>query len=232
MSRDEDRRAIERFIAGLPVDAEALTTALTAKAVDRAIVVEALLMGLSSPEPGVRRRVARRIVRMPDVDPSVEARLTVLAASDDDARSRTASAEALRAHGRPVPGEPPPHDPRERTRAPLLLHLRPSYTRSRSDAQRGITVLPISREEARDFVGRVHDEGEGQVRFELTGLPEPFEGHRPLLQARLEPDGETLTTIARAETPVTGGQVTIRAPLEGDLAELLARGVALVADAD
>ena len=230
MSRDEERRALERFVAGLPVDADALATAITTKAVDRAIVVEALLNGLAHPEPAVRRRAARRIASMRDLDERVAARLAVLVETDEDERSREAIAAALRKHRLEVPGEAAAKPP---ARAPLaLLRLKPSRTRS-SRAQPGIALVAAPRKDAPEFLARVHDEGEGRLRFELTDLPEPFEGTRPVLRARTEPGAGELTPIARASTPVTDGAVTIIARLErppADVDTWLDHGVDVVGD--
>ena len=64
MSSQDDIRAIDRFVAGLPVDHEELATALAARAIDRAIVVDAMLFALESDEDAVRLRAAKRSARM------------------------------------------------------------------------------------------------------------------------------------------------------------------------
>src|SRR3954463_13197420 len=97
-AKDDDDRAIDRFVAGAPVDADALAMAITAKATDRAVVVEALLKNLASDEAIVRVRAAERVARMPDVAPAVAARLRELAVNDAHPGAREACAAALRAH--------------------------------------------------------------------------------------------------------------------------------------
>lgn len=230
MSADDDRRAIERFVAGLPVEADALTTAITAKAVDRTVVIEALLKGLASSESVVRRRAAQRVARMPDVAPRVAARLTLLAGTDDDERSREASAAALRAHGVPVPGEAPTGEVAP-ARASLagVLRLKALVTRA---PYAPITLVARYREDAPDLLGQLKDEV-GNVRLELSGLPQAFAGTRPALRTRREAGSGPLVPIAWAEMPVsTGGDVTLSIPLEGasvdDLVDWLANGLDLV----
>jgi hypothetical protein len=106
VSTADDKRAIERFIAGLATDEQALADALWARAVDRAIVVDALLDALAGRERATRLTAARRVTGMASVAAAVAARLMLLAVEDDDPGVRDACADALRAHGLRVPGDP------------------------------------------------------------------------------------------------------------------------------
>src|SRR5690348_11454947 len=130
MSTDDDERAIDRFIAGAPVDADALASAITAKAFDRAVVIESLLQGLAAPEPVVRRRAAERIARMPDVDGRVEVELRRLAEQDDNERVRAACAAALAAHA-PDAAATAEAEPATGRRWSVLVLLKAATVRSR-----------------------------------------------------------------------------------------------------
>lgn len=230
MTSDEDRRAIDRFIAGAPVRSDALANAIAAKAVDRSIVVEALLEGLHDAEPVVRRRTALRIGRMPEADARLAARLTVLAGSDDDAACREASAAALRAHGLAVPGEAaqPARAPRRFARPSLLL--RAWAVRS---AAGGLEVAARYVEDAPNLDAHLLEASRGEARLELQGLPADFAGTRPVLRARVAPAPRPLTPVGRAAIPVSAdGRVTISIPLDDtsfdELADWLTGGVDLV----
>src|SRR3954452_8187325 len=99
MSTDDDRRELDRFVAGLHVDPDDLALALTSRAVDRAMANQVLLRNLADPDPIVRARMAERIVQMSDLDPPVAAELRLLVENDEDAEVRSACEEALRVHG-------------------------------------------------------------------------------------------------------------------------------------
>jgi hypothetical protein len=208
MSTDDDR-AIDRFVAGAPVDADELATAITAKAVDRAIVVEALLKNLASDEPVVRRRAAERVARLPDLPDQIAARLTEMAVNDGHARAREACAAALVAHGRPVPGAPRPAEPTSAAE-PRRWSLRVLITAARParGADFEATIGPRYEEDAPRLRGRLYDSPAG-ARLELTGLPQEFAGTRPEIRAQ-RARGQAFETIARADAPVTpGGTVTM-----------------------
>lgn len=230
MSVEDDRRALDRFVAGLPVDPDALAIAITAKAVDRTIVVDALLKGLADPTAAVRRRTALRIGRMPEADPRLAARLGVLADADDDPGTREASAASLRAHGLPVPGEGEDAAASSGAHAPWVL-LRASVARS---ATRRIEVAARYASDAPQLDGDLVEDP-GGARADLRGLPPEFAGTRPALRAARAPG--PLTAIGTAEAPVSpDGSVTIRIPLEDtsfdDLVDWVASGVDLVVPAD
>lgn len=243
----EDRKAIDRFVAGLPVDADALATAIAGKALDRAVVIEALAKGLADEAAVVRRRTALRIGRMPELAPRLAARLTVLAGSDDDVRAREAGAAALRAHGLPAPGESDPaRDRPEPTRGPVSrlaaqLLLRASVSRSGQRAPDGLALHGIElaaryRADAPQLDARLFEEADG-VRVDLSGLPGEFAGTCPELRAALTPAPDPLTPVGRCEQPVSAdGRVTIRVRLSGashdDLAGWLLRGIDLVVAED
>lgn len=209
MSSDEDdRRALERYVAGVPVDPEALARAVTARAVDRTIVVEALLRGLDRDEPLLRRRMATRIAEMPHLDERVAARLRVLAGLDDDPGVREAAAEALRRHGVAAPGEVVVTSSAPAERTPLLASLRLRALVVRS-AVAPVTLEARYREDAPDLSGRVVGDGHGGAIVELHALPDDLVGTRPLLRARRAPLPEPLAEIMRASDPVSAaGDVT------------------------
>lgn len=213
-------------MAGLPVDEDALAKAVTAKALDRTIVIEALLQGLDSPEPVVRRRAAERVTRMPYAAPQVAARLNYLAIEDADAGVRNASAEALRAHGHGIEAAA-----EDRPRLRVLL-LRLSVARSGE----GPTLRLRYPAEAPLFRASLDLTAPGEARLELSGLPADFTGTRPLLRAARQPGGP-LEPLARAEQPVSDhGEMTLRIPLEGtspaELEERLGNGVDLAVPAE
>ena len=233
MSSEEDRGAIDRFVAGAAVDANALAAAITANAVDRTVVVEALLKGLEDPEPLVRRRTALRIAGMPEIDNRLAARLAVTALSDDDDGCRHGAAAALRSHALPVPGERTQPATSFSGRRPLLL-LRAAALRS---AASGLELTARYREDAPDLATELVEAHGGDAQAELRGLPRSFAGTRPVLRARVAPPPEPLTPIGRAANPVSAdGAVTIRIPLDGasldKLVEWLMAGVDLVVPDD
>ena len=228
MSTEDDRAAIERFVAGAPVEADALAAAITAKAVDRTVVVEALLKGLGDPDPVIRLRTAFRIARMPEVDLRVTATLTLTAASDADAGCRDAASAALRRHELPVPGERA-EDAGTSARARPRLLLRAWAVRS---AAGGVDLAARYREHAPNLDAQLLEAPGGHARVELRGLPPAFAGTRPLLRARVVPAPEPLTPVGRAAHPVSAdGEVTIEIPLEGasldELADWLTAGADL-----
>lgn len=106
MARRAWWRALERLVAGAATDADELAAAVSAQAVDRAIVVTLLLDALGDSEAAVRRRAAMRVARMAEVAPRVAAGLEVMALTDADEDARAACRAALRAHRLQVPGEP------------------------------------------------------------------------------------------------------------------------------
>lgn len=114
MSSLDDDREVARFVAGLPTDESALTRAILARAVDRAIVVGMLLGGLDAADGATRLATARRIARMPRIAPLVAARLARGEHEDDDGAVRAACVAALRAHARATPLRrgltPPTHE--------------------------------------------------------------------------------------------------------------------------
>ena len=88
-------------------DADAPVEAITVQSIERAIVVDALLRVLASPEATARLRAAERVARMADAAPSVIAVLIRMASEDVDLRVRAAAEAALRVHLRPAPGDRP-----------------------------------------------------------------------------------------------------------------------------
>ena len=242
MSQDERRAALERYVAGLQVDDDTLAHAVAESAVERAVVVEAILKGLNAPDPGVRRRIARRTRRMRQLDPAVGARLAVLVDQDADLRVRSACAEALHAHGLPVPGEPQrpeaeraPRAARVPWRLPVLA-LRAYVVNSDDAPPLSFEPLFASAQAGDGLEGDLHDDGPAGVRVELRGLPSAYAGVQPVLRAVREAGGP-LVSLARAEAPVSdGGMATFRIPLSDgtpdDVRGWCLLGVDLVVPAD
>jgi hypothetical protein len=225
MSREDDRRATDRFVAGLPVEPDALTEAITARAVDRTVVIEALLSGLADGAAAVRRRTATRIGRMPDVDPEVAARLTVIAGTDGDADVQAEAVAALRTHGLPVPGDRAPTA--EQHRAPRrsfmsVLLLRASVARS---GDFPVEIQARYDPDAPEIEVTSVREAPAELRLDLTGLPPTLAGTEPVLRGRVVPAPAPLTALGTATGPVSDdGRVTIRVPLEvTSIAEVTSR---------
>lgn len=216
MTSNEDRRSLERFVAGLDVDEDALAAAVTARAVDRTIVVEALLAALASPLASVRRRAAQRVARMDDVAPRIAAELTLIAGADPDERVREAGVTALRAHDLLVPGGPAEPGTARSRGAPAArsigagllasLWMRPMTMRS---AQPVLLLLPRNRAGAPETRGRVTDDEDGSLLIVLSGLPEQFAGHRPTVRVQRDPQSDAYTAIGTAAEPVTEAGVAM-----------------------
>ena len=231
MTSGDDKRALERFIAGLEVEEDALAAAVTARAVDRTIVVEALLTALSGPEAAVRRRAALRVARMADVAPRIVAELTLIAAADPDERARAAGAAALRAHGLREPGaaaEPGPApsgrpsaapSPGRRVRAALWLQ---PLTFRAEEAR--VSLRPRVETDAPEMSGRLVSDDEGRVLMILARLPATFAGSHPTVRARRDPGSTAYSDIGTATAPVSAdGAVTILIdPEVGSLDEAIA----------
>jgi hypothetical protein len=213
MSEDH-RRALQRFVAGLDVDADALAAAITARALEETVVDEALLQNLGSDEAVVQRRAARRIARMDAVGPRVAARLAVIAGTQPDETTRAAAAEALRAHGLPVPGETEPTATPGRRRT-VLTALRLELRGVRAGKPE-VAIGPLLTSHAPYLGGRLRSVA-GAARVELAGLPAAFTGTYPALVV----DGEE---IARAAAPVSAdGAVVIDIELAAGSFEELER---------
>jgi hypothetical protein len=207
MSTDDDK-AIDRFVAGAPVGADELATAITAKAVDRAIVVEALLKNLASDEPVVRTRAAERVGRLPDLPGQIAGRLGEMAVNDEHPGVREACAAALTAHGEPVPGDERAAAARPAEPRGWSLRVLITATRAARGAERKARIGPRYPEHAPHLQGLLQESPTG-ARLELTGLPPEFAGTRPEVRAQ-RARGEPFETLARAEGPVsTDGAVTL-----------------------
>lgn len=190
MSSQDDRHALQRFVAGLDVEPDVLATAVAAEAIDQVVVEEALLRALTADEASARVRAARRLARIPEVSQRVLAQLRLIATADEDPRAREQAAAALTAHEAPHAAAP---DARRRTGLAILrlelLGVRggQAYTyapRVRADLETG-AILSIA---------------DGVPRLELSGLPERCRGRWPMLlvegdelgvaEAAVSPDGE------------------------------------------
>ncbi len=142
MDSTDGDRAIDRFVAGLPVDGDELSLAVSARAVDAKIVVDALLCGLENDSPVARLHAAKRVARMIELAPRLEVRLRQLAATDGDRRVRARASAVLRAHARPVPGEEGDvTQASARLRSLPSLWLRPAITRGSNTVLGSFLVL-------------------------------------------------------------------------------------------
>ena len=240
MTADDETRALERYVAGLDVDEQALAAAVTGRAVDRTIVVEALLTALASPHTGVRRRAAQRVARMADIAPRVAAELTVIAATDPDEGARDACVAALQAHTLPVPGATQPAGAARSGREPAApslgerllasLVLRPMIMRS---AQAAVHLVAHDRADLAGMYGTLKEDDDGTLIVELRGLPPEFAGTRPTVRVRRDANAAAFTAIATAAEPVSAdGQVTVRigpdAGPVGDVRRCFDRAIELV----
>jgi hypothetical protein len=217
MTSDDDKRALDRFVAGLDVGEDALASAVTARAVDRTIVIEALLKALASPQADIRRRAAQRVARMADVAPRVQAELTLIAATDPDERVSEACAAALRAHVllEQDAASAAPRSDHEPASPPLVerflasLMLRPMIMRSAR--QPLVLLLPRNRAELPEMRGTLMDADDGAVLVVLSALPPQFAATHPTLRVRRDADSDAFTAIATATEPVSAdGAATIR----------------------
>jgi HEAT repeat protein len=206
VSAEENRRAIDRLIAGLEVDTDDLATAIASRAMERSAVVDAVVRALDSGEPTVRLRAVERIGRMPDLAPRLEAALRRVALDDEDARVRAAGALALRRHAAEHPGgSGGAADAPRRVLAAIALHL--LTTRSGTTA---VVLRAKYSEDAPNLVAELVAEGEDPVRLSVRGLPEPLIGTRPELHVLTNRDARELTAVGAASMPVsTTGEVTI-----------------------
>jgi hypothetical protein len=220
MSADEDRRAQQRFVAGLPVAPDALATAIAARALDRAVINEALLRNLGSDDALVRRRTAERVARMAGLGDSVAGRLAILAETDPDERTRVAASEALRAHERLDVVEETVR--RRRSLAALTFAFVSARSSGRGPAEASSFVPPEPPPGDRFPDARLIVASDALlVQFEE--LPAAFTGTLPILV--VTDDAGVEAELGRAVTPVTGeGAVTIAlAPQAGSLREVVAR---------
>ncbi|MBJ7330452.1 MAG: hypothetical protein JHC95_11190 [Solirubrobacteraceae bacterium] len=215
MSADDADRALQREVAGIPVQADVLASAITRRAFDRTVVVEALLMGLDDPDALTRAEVAHRAARLVDLDPRVSARLTVMTGQDDDARVREAAADTLRAHGLPVPGEAAADTgaPRAAPSRLAFLRLRLGFVRGDDGAGDALSTLePEIPSHAVAFNADVHDDGAGGAVIVISGLPDDFIGRHPTLRVARERNSQRFDLVT-ADAPVhDAGQVLIAVP--------------------
>lgn len=241
-SADRDR-ALHRFVAGLPVDEDALADAVAARAVKATIVVNAMLLGLEDDAPVVRMRAARRVAELVELPPRLAARLRQLGATDADLRVREAAEAALRAH---EPEREPKPEP-TRTIARLGFASLWFVPLARRGSVRGtIRGTPATPQVVLEFRARDRADGpsvhgvliaqDTQLRLELKRLPEPFHGRRV---AVFVPDeqSEQGTQIGVASNPVDEtGFVSIDLVAENqtaeDIAELLTGEFEIVPVAD
>ncbi|HEX4345447.1 MAG TPA: hypothetical protein VHZ31_07795 [Solirubrobacteraceae bacterium] len=200
-SPDEDR-AIDRFVAGMPVDLDELSRAVSARAVDATIVVEALLRGLAHESADVRARTTKRAGELVELPPRLEARLRQLALADAIRRVREGAVAALGAHDID-------HDSAavKVRRVPRFAALR-LVPRTMPGAVQGTELVEVvlqfrarDREQAPGLRGKLVREG-GELRIELERLPEAYVGQRLAVFARIG-DSKDETQVAVANEPVS-----------------------------
>jgi hypothetical protein len=209
MSTPEDRRLLQRFVAGIDVEADELATAITAQALEQTIVDQAVLDALSAEEAIVRLRAARRVGRMATAAPSVLARLRVLAEHDGDSRVREAAAAALGAH---TPRTAP--DPAAAARLrPFLARVELVLAGALRGAD-GYEFRPSIRHGMVGLGGKLVEAGD-EAELRLRGLPAPFVGTRPVLIADGAERGRAADAVSEA------GEASVRVTLgERTLSEL------------
>ena len=222
MSSGDDERTIERFIAGVRVDEADLAAAAARRAIDRTIVVEALVRALEHPEAAVRLLTAQRLARMTNVGDELVGRLTHAAGSDPDLRVRAAADAALRVH-RVAPVGPE----RRVSRRVRSLAFQPAFLRG---TRAVVRLHAADRSDAPDAWARIVAEDD-LVRVVLTGLPPDFASLRPTILIAGD-DGQDIDVATAAQPVADDGSVTIDvapAPRTRDeLAEVLATGFELV----
>ena len=225
MTSEEHERTIERFIAGVRVDEADLAAAAAGRAIDRTIVVEALVRALEHPEAAIRLLTAQRLARMANVGDELVGRLTLAAGSDPDLRVRAAAGAALRVHA--VTDEPEPRRARRAGAILVALAFEPAFLRG---TRAVVRLYASDAAEAPDAWARIVAE-EDLLRVELTGLPAGFASLLPTI--RIAGSGGEHIDVATAAQPVADdGSVTIDVvPAAGtlhELADILQTGFDLV----
>lgn len=221
MSSRDDERALQRYVAGLDVDEDRLAPAVTARAVERSIVAEALIDALAAAEATVRLRAAERAARMAEPVPRVVAALTLTAGTDVDRRVRAAAEHALRTHGLDELSEPVAQSTGDmagdRARGRIGEPIRSAFTvpfrvvaMRGSSPQRGARTLLLVALEGADAPARgiatLGDDGLWSIA--LTGLPAPFAGGHAMLRA-LGTEGEPTLVVTSADPVTDEGAVRI-----------------------
>jgi hypothetical protein len=204
MDLPDDDRAIDRFVAGMPVDRDELSRAVSARAVDATIVVEALLRGLAHESADVRARTTKRVAELVELPPRLEARLRQLALTDAIRRVREGAVAALGAHEIDVVEDSVAVKVR---RAPRFAALRlvPRTMRGAVHGTQPVEVVLVfrarDREQAPGLRGKLVREGE-ELRIELERLPEAYVGQLLAVFARIGESADE-TQIAVAHSPVS-----------------------------
>lgn len=209
-SADRDR-ALDRFVAGMRVDEDDLADAVAARAVDVALIVDALLLGLNNDAAEIRLRAAKRIARLVALPPRLEERLHDLAAKDPNRHVRAAAEAALLAHEDSVEREfDPTHIGRPVELARRLgfasLWVRPRRVRGQAPIQgpqsRRIVATFFPRDPTAAPAMRVQLIAEdGAMRLELTRVPDAYIGLRLAVVAH------DVTTKTAADVAVATGLV-------------------------
>lgn len=232
---DRDR-ALDRFVAGMPVDEDDLADAVAARTVDVALIVDALLLGLDDDAAEIRLRAAERIARLVALPPRLQARLHRLAATDTNRHVRAAAEATLLAHEPQVDPKPPGRA--EALRAALAsIWLVPRATRGASvwGTSGAAHVVREFRAQDRAEGPSVHGaliEQDLRLRLELKRLPEQFRGRRLALRVPGDADGpeRELGTAAMLtdETGFVSIDIVAGDRTVEDIAELLSSAFEIV----
>ena len=109
--------ALKRYVAQLPGDQDAVTSAMAERAIDQATREEALLSALKHRDAAVRARAIGRVLsqRILDITPPIAAQLAVIAGTDTDPAARAEGVKALEKLGLPVPVRPSQRRDRSRS---------------------------------------------------------------------------------------------------------------------
>lgn len=204
MESPDDDRAIDRYVAGMPVDANELSRAVTGRAIDATIVVEALLRGLAHESADVRARTTKRVAELVELPPRLEARLRQVALADAIDRVREGAAAALQAHGEDAVDDTGAVTVRRASRFASLRLVPRAMRGAVRDTQAVVVVLRFRGRDQEDAPGlraSLLQEGE-QLRIALERLPEAYAGQRLAVFVR-SGEAQDETQIAVADEPVS-----------------------------
>ncbi len=102
------RTTLQRYVAQLADDEDAVTTAMAQRAIDQATREEALLSELTHRNAATRVRATELVLsqRILEITPAIAAQLALIAGTDSDLTARSEAAKALEKLGLPIPVRP------------------------------------------------------------------------------------------------------------------------------